>query len=253
MELGAQLYTLRDYAKDLDGFADCLKRVAEMGYKTVQVSGTCAYEPGWLAEQLRQNGLRCVLTHIAQSRITDHTDEAVADHKVFGCQYIGLGCGPNGLVGEEDLAVMLDIAHTAGQKIHDLGCQLMYHNHHLEFNHGVDGRTRLEALADSTTAEELGFTLDTYWIQFGGGDPADWIGRLRGRVPCVHFKDMAIAGAENRMAAVGAGNLNFDRILSACEDAGTQYILIEQDNCYGESPFDCLEQSYRYLNARGLC
>ena len=252
MQLGAQFYTIRDYAKDLEGLAECLKRVADIGYRTVQISGTCAYSPEWLKEQLDQNGLRCVLTHVPQSRITDTTDQTAADHKTFGCRCIGLGSGPNGLAGGEDLQTMIDIAHTAGRRLHELGCLLMYHNHHMELNHGADGRTRLQALADATAADELGFTLDTYWLQYGGGDPADWADRLRGRIPCAHFKDMTVVGSESRMAAVGAGNLNFDRILSACERGGTEYILIEQDNCYGEDPFDCLKQSYEYLKAMGL-
>ena len=50
MELGAQLFTLRDYCKDLDSFAETLKKGAEMGYRTVQGSGTCAYEAQWLKE-----------------------------------------------------------------------------------------------------------------------------------------------------------------------------------------------------------
>lgn len=252
MQLGAQFYTIRDYAKDLDSFAESLKRVADIGYRTVQISGTCGYEPQWLKEQLDSNGLRCVLTHVAQNRITDDTDQLAADHKVFGCHHIGLGCGPNGLAGEEDLKFAIEMAHTAGRRLHELGHQLMYHNHHLEFNHGLDGRTRLQALADATAPEEIGFTLDTYWIQQGGGDPAEWAERLRGRIPCVHFKDMAVVGNEVRMAAVGKGNLNFERILAACEKAGTEYILIEQDNCYDENPFDCLKQSYEYLKALGL-
>ena len=32
MIFGAQLYTVRDFAKDLDGFAETLKRVADIGY-----------------------------------------------------------------------------------------------------------------------------------------------------------------------------------------------------------------------------
>ena len=49
MELGAQLFTLRDYCKTLPDFAETLTRVADMGYKTVQVSGTCALTViGWL-------------------------------------------------------------------------------------------------------------------------------------------------------------------------------------------------------------
>lgn len=54
------------------------------------------------------------------------------------------------------------------------------------------------------------------------------------------------------MAVVGEGNINFDAVISAAEDAGTRYLLVEQDNCNGEDPFDCLKRSYENLRAMGL-
>ena len=41
MEIGAQLFTVRDYAKTLDDFAKTLEKIAKIGYRVVQVSGTC--------------------------------------------------------------------------------------------------------------------------------------------------------------------------------------------------------------------
>ena len=43
MKIGAQLYTLHTLTQTLDGFSDALKRVADIGYTSVQVSGTCDY------------------------------------------------------------------------------------------------------------------------------------------------------------------------------------------------------------------
>jgi hypothetical protein len=54
------------------------------------------------------------------------------------------------------------------------------------------------------------------------------------------------------MAVVGEGNINFARVLYEAENAGTEYLLVEQDNCYGEDPFECLKRSYRQLAAWGL-
>ena len=39
LKLGAQLYTLREYTKSEDDFAGTIKKVADIGYKYVQVSG----------------------------------------------------------------------------------------------------------------------------------------------------------------------------------------------------------------------
>ena len=75
---------------------------------------------------------------------------------------------------------------------------------------------------------------------------------LNGRAECVHLKDLAIVEGKQRMAAVGEGNLNFEKIISAAEDMGTEHLLVEQDDCYGEDPFLCLERSYKYLRTMGL-
>ena len=95
MKIGAQLYTVRDACQTLDGFADTLARVADMGFSTVQISGTCDYEGDWLAEQLKKNGLRCDLTHIELPEITDTTDALVEKHNTFSCPCIGIGYMPH--------------------------------------------------------------------------------------------------------------------------------------------------------------
>ena len=128
------------------------------------------------------------------------------------------------------------------------GKYFMYHNHDKEFQK-VDGKIILEHLAERFSPEEMGFTADTFWIQVGGGDPAYWIKRLSGRVPCIHLKDYAYG---RKMAVVGEGNLNFDAVFDAAENAGTKYMLVEQDDCYGEDPFDCLKRSYAFLKAAGF-
>ena len=84
MQIGAQFYTLREQCKTLEDFAESLKRVADIGYRLVQISGVCAYEPEWLREQLRANGLRCVLTHIPPERLEKEPETVAAEHTVFG-------------------------------------------------------------------------------------------------------------------------------------------------------------------------
>lgn len=245
MKIGAQLYTLRDYCKNLDGFAESLKRVADMGYNTVQVSATCEYEPEWLAEQLKSTGLECAVTHIPPQRIADFPKETAENHKAFGCRNIGIGyydiaaCGTEGFYKK--------FIGTA-RVLRDSGCYLLYHNHDMDFRL-EDGRPIYERIVELFAPEELGFIVDTYWIQAVGGDPAAWIDRLSGRAPCVHFKDMQYGP---KMAPVGDGNMNFPAIAEACVRNRVEHILVEQDNCYGDDPFDCMKKSLDYIWSLGL-
>ncbi len=250
MTLGAQLFTLRDFCRNLDDFAETLKKVAAIGYTDVQVSGTCAYEPAWLAEQLKKNGLTCSITHTNPNRIITNTDQVIADHDVFGCNYIGIGSLPGGV---ENYFGFRDDIRAAAQKIAAAGKTLMMHNHYTEFERsGPDQLNYLEYFMRDFTAQEIGFTFDTYWAQFAGADPAQWIEKLAGRLPCVHLKDMQVVRGERKMAPVGGGNMNFERIVNACANAGTKHLLVEQDDCNGIDPFICLTRSYQYLTSLGL-
>ena len=253
MELGAQLFTLREHCKTLEDFSETLKKVADMGYSTVQVSGTCPFDAQWLKERLEENGLRCVITHTAMDKIRDNTAQVIADHKSFGCRHVGIGCAPNCFgKGEEDMAALCAAIDAAAKPLAQSGMLLMYHNHACEFGRGADRRTYWERLVEGYSADELGFTLDTFWAQLGGMDVPGLIRDMKGRVPCVHLKDVAIRVNTPSTAPVGWGNLDFEKIIAACADAGTEYLLVEQDDCFEEDPFHCLKKSLDYLHAMGL-
>ena len=249
MKIGAQLYTAHDLTKTLEGFSETLKRVADIGYTTVQVSGTCAYEPEWLAEELKKNGLTCGITHTPFDRMVSDTDKVIAEHTVFGCDYIGIGAMPERYRSNapEWVDYFAKDFETAAKKIRDAGKLLMYHNHDFEFEKMPDGRMFIDVLMDGLSSDLMGFTLDTFWLQAAGCDVIDWLDRLKDRIPCVHLKDMTVAGRERRMAPVGEGNMNFKGIMKKLDELGTtKYALVEQDTCY-ESPFVCMKKSYDNL------
>ncbi len=253
MIIGAQLYTVREYAKTTEMLSQTLARVADIGYKSVQISGTCPYEAEWLRDELSKNGLSCVLTHTAAKEILENTEKVCHDHDIFGCRNVGLGAVPGGkLTGEIYEKFVADFT-PAAKRIHELGKRFFYHNHAFEFSRDEQGRRFIERLVEDFSEELLGITLDTYWVQFAGADPVEWIGRLRGRMECIHLKDMTATFKNgNRMAPVGYGNMNFEKIVEAAAQANAQYLLVEQDDCYEEDPFVCLEKSYRYLTSLGL-
>ncbi len=249
MIIGAQLYTLRDFCKTPEDLSETLKKVADIGYTTLQLSGTCAIEAEWLKDELDKNGLICPLTHTPANRLLEETEAVASEHTVFGADYVGLGMysfhKPED--GNNYADFYAKYKGVAG-KLKELGKYFMYHNHAIEFMK-EDGKLILDKIAQDFTADELGFTLDTYWVQIGGGDPAWWIEKLSGRVPCIHLKDQ---GYGPTMLPVGEGNLNWDRIFAAAENAGTKYMFVEQDKCNGEDPFDCLRRSYEFLSSKGF-
>ena len=94
MQIGAQLYTLRTYLQTEADIRLSLQKVAEMGYKIVQVSGMGKIDPHVLREICDELGLKIVLTHNAPERILYDTDKLIEEHNILGCDYIGLGGMP---------------------------------------------------------------------------------------------------------------------------------------------------------------
>ncbi len=261
MRVGVQLYTLNQYCKDLSSFSETLKKIADMGYTVVQVSGTCDYEGQWLAEELKRNGLKCALTHVNFDKLAENTDKMIADHKTFDCKYIGIGSMPD--VFTKETEKLPDIcesfvkrAKPVVEKIKKSGCYFMYHNHSPEYlNKAKNGKIIMEYLSDAFAPDEMGFTLDTYWVKYSEYDPVSEIKRLVGRLPCVHFKDMLLQeSGEPRFTWCGNGILDFPAIGDALKDAGTEYILVEQDKTFGDepNPFKCLAKSKAYLESVGF-
>lgn len=249
MEIGAQFYTIRDFCKNLDDFSESLKKVADIGYKNVQISGTCEYEPQWLKEQLDKNGLKCVLTHTSPAKLIEDSTKVSSDHNIFNCKYVGLGCFAfDEEIEDQKFDYFVNTYKPVAQELKKNKKYFMYHNHDQEFKK-YNGKLIYESIAETFSPDELGFTLDTFWVQAGGGDPAQWLERLKGRVPCIHLKDYSYG---KKMAVIGEGNINFDRVFEKAESSGTEYMLVEQDDCNGENPFDCLKRSYMYLHSLGF-
>ena len=170
MKLGAQFYTLRDSCKDLNGLEESMKRVADMGYSSIQLSGVCEYTGEWAAEKAKEIGITIDITHFAYSRIVNDIENTIKHHDAMNCKCIGIGSSPYAKDQEgfdrlaKELAPVIPAIVASGHK-------LMYHNHHWEFAK-IGEKNFLELLCDKFTPEEMGITLDTYWVQAGGADPA---------------------------------------------------------------------------------
>ena len=254
MKLGAQLYTVRAFTKDLDSFSQTLARVAEMGYTSVQVSGTCEFDPAWLAAELKKNGLVCPLTHTSPTRILENTEEVCRNHLTFGATTVGLGSMPDFKNLDDGVYErFVESFLPAAKAIKENGCKFAYHHHNNEFARSGNGQTYMERILADFPVELLDIICDTYWLQAAGTDPAVYLRNFAGRAKCIHLKDMTVViPREQHYAPIGHGNMNFGAILSTAEDIGTEYLLVEQDDCYGEDPFACLQKSYDYLHSLGL-
>lgn len=249
--IAAQLYTVRDFMKTPADIAKSLKKVKEIGYGAVQLSGHGPVDDKELKKMVDDAGLIICATHTSYELIRDEPQEVIDQHKLFECKHPAIGGLPGEYRGAEGYARFAKEASKAVKKLADVGLIFSYHNHSFELEK-YGNRTGLQILYEESDPKLFNSEIDTYWVQHGGGDPAAWIRKLKGRAYLVHFKDMALKDGKQLFAEVGEGNLNWPAILDACKEAGVEWYIVEQDLCYQRNPFDSLAISLKNMKAMGL-
>ena len=249
-QLAAQLYTVRDFTNTPADIATTMKKVKQLGYDAVQCSALGTIDAHELKKIVDGEGLTICATHTDYDRMRDDPQAVIDEHNLWGCKHAAIGGLPQEYRSAEGYARFAKEASEVAKRLAEGGLTFSYHNHSFELER-FNGRTGLEILYEDSDPKYFNSELDTYWIQHGGGDPAAWIRKLRGRADIIHLKDMGMDDRTQLFAEVGEGNLNWPAILDACKEAGVEWYIIEQDTCQRD-PFESLGISLRNLKEMGL-
>jgi sugar phosphate isomerase/epimerase len=226
--IAVQLYTIRTQLQDPSRLGGVLQRLREIGYRSVEVAGLGPKTVGRFGEELRRADLVACAAHAALDRLAGDLDSVAAECRDWGCQYVVIPSLPEHYRSEGGYLRFAAEAAELASRLRPSGLQLVYHNHSHELER-FGQRTGLETIFAAASPETLQAELDTYWLQYGGVNPADCIRAFKHRAPLVHLKDMAIDRGRPVDAEVGEGNLNWAEILSACGEAETRWLVVEQD------------------------
>lgn len=245
--IAAQMYTLREFTKTPEGLRDSFQKLKEIGYKAVQISGIGPIDPQLVKEYADEAGLAICATHVPWNRMVNDLEALAAEHKLWNCEYIGLGSLPAEYqTSREGYRSFVRLASEIARILKEQhGLQFIYHNHDFEFER-FDGVTGMDVLLSESDAAAVGFELDLYWVQAGGGSPVSWVRKVKGRMQVVHLKDMAIVERKAAFAEIGEGNMNYPDIIEACRETGVEWYVVEQDVCRRD-PFESLTISFNYL------
>ena len=243
--IAAQLYTVREQLQDPSRVGGVLGRLREIGYGAVEVAGLGPITSERFSQELARADLTACAAHAPLERLIGDLATVAAECSEWGCRYVVVPALPNEYRSGTGLRRFARVAGDLARDLLPFGLKLAYHNHSFELERW-DGQTGLEVLFGATPAQALHAELDTYWLQFGGANPVEWILRLKDRVPLVHLKDMAVVGGKTVMAEVGEGNLDWARILDACRSSGAEWLVVEQDECLRD-PMESLAISFNNL------
>lgn len=264
--IAIQLYSVReDMAADFKG---TLKKVKEMGYDGVEFAGLFGHTAADVKKMCEEIGLVPISAHIALKEFLE--DPAIFEtYSAIGCRYAVIPyLTEEYRPGQPKFLELIDIAKDLGKKANAIGMTLCYHNHDFEFAK-IDGEYALDVLYREVPADLLQTEIDTCWANVGGVNPADYVRKYSGRAEIVHLKDFVGKKSENMYALigidenekkdtggafefrpVGSGCQDFPAILAAAEDAGAQWVVVEQDMpSLGKTPMECAQMSINYLRS----
>ena len=269
LPVAIQVYSVRkDAEADLRGTLTALR---DMGYDGVEFAGLYGHTAAEVRELCRELGLVPISAHVPYVDMLKDPAGVLSQYAEIGCKYVAVPyLSPEHRPGTPNFEYVVEFICIIAKAAKKLGIQLLYHNHDFEFIR-LDGKYALDILYDTVPAELLATELDTCWVNVGGEDPAAYIEKYSGRAPVVHLKDFfgeksddmyELIGIDNKapkrpsgfeFRPVGAGLQNFPEIIAASKKAGSEWLVVEQDQpSMGLSPLECAAKSREYLRSIGV-
>ncbi len=257
--VGLQLYTIRDAMEaDVPG---SLEKVSQLGYRYVELASYSDgkfydYAPAEFKKMADDLGMNVLSSHtqVEAAGITLDNAKIMADaHAELGVKYCVQPWVEEADRNIESYKKMIGDWNEVGKIMKSAGIQFGYHNHNFEFQN-IDGIIPYyDIFMPEMDADLITMEIDLFWVSKAGQDPVEMFNKYPGRFKLFHLKDMNTREApffdvtKDDIAAVGAGVIDFKRILAAKEVAGMEHFFVEDDNQGNGLPFEALETSINNL------
>lgn len=238
---GLQLYTVRD-ALDAD-MEGTLRRVADIGYREVELAGLPRVTAPAMRASLQRHGLDAPSMHASYDSLRGDFAAVVEEARALGATY--LVC-PSVDAGErrtaDDWKRICETLNESGRAARARGLVLAYHNHDFEFVPFADGTMPFRLLMADTDPHDVKLELDVYWVAKAGQDPVQYLKSAAGRIVLVHLKDL---GADGSTVELGSGVLPMEEIVRTALLGGVRHLFVEQDD--SADPLASATTSFTFL------
>ncbi|WP_054954890.1 sugar phosphate isomerase/epimerase family protein [Paenibacillus dakarensis] len=246
MGIGLQMYTLRE--ETAQDFRGTLRKVAELGYEGVEFAGYGDIPADEMKTILQELGLQAIGSHVGLHLLREDLQKEIDYLKTIGakymmCPYVAL----EDRSSAEDWRKLFVFLEEVGTEVRKQGLVFGYHNHAFEFEDQVGNAFAYDALYEATSPEAVQVEMDVCWIQYAGQDPLVYIPKYAGRLPLLHLKDFSVDDqGEMKTLELSQGNVNLPAVIKAASDAGTQWLIVEQDVCQNP-PFESISNSLNWV------
>jgi len=269
-KVGLQLFSVRGgLARDVEG---TLKAVKDMGYDYLEFAGYYDMEASELKKILDKYGLVAISTHDTYEKVLENPEKKKEDMKTLGVKYYAQPwMGLEKHKGSEDYEQVVSDYKKVGTILNENGIKFLYHNHSHEFTR-VDNKFVFEWIVEDVGEELLLPEIDVCWVHYAGYKPEDYILKYKNQLPILHLKDFVCENIDGAVytdeisdtpkypdmeavgfkgVPVGHGVQDVPAILKAAEEAGTEYIIVE-DEVKGMDCLEAVKLSREYLKSLGI-
>jgi sugar phosphate isomerase/epimerase len=245
--IGLELYTVRkEMGRDVDR---TLAAVRAIGYTDVELLwsfGNFGRSPAQMRAALQREGLRAPSAHISPAVILVGWARSLEMAKMLGHESLIV---PSFTADTQrtldDWREWADHFNRAGAEARKAGLWLAFHN---EPDHmrPIDGVVPYDVFIERTDPSLVRLQLDVGNMAMGGGDPMRYLERHRDRYWSFHLKDV-VGATPVRDTELGAGRLDFKRLLAAVPDPDHKVFYVEQEGA--TDAISSSRRSYAYLRA----
>lgn len=235
ISFGFQVWTIR---KDIvSNFAETLKKMASMGYSEVEMCSPLGYSMAGfkpLNEMsgtemkliIEDAGLKCTSSHFTGGELRNSLDNRIEWASQIGMKQMAqsmptLPRNPT----LDDWRKTAQELNLIGEKTKVAGIQMVYHNHHFEFEE-IDGKLIYDLLLEELDPELVKMQFQVAVID-KGFKAQDYFRKHPGRFISAHLADYSTE--LEKQVPVGQGIVDWNDLFEASTTGGVRNYFVEMD------------------------
>ncbi len=235
MEFGFQVWTIRE--KLVPNFAETLKEMAALGYKQVEMCSPLGYSNAGfeplnsmsgteMKKIIDDSGLTCTSSHYGMGELRESLDNRIEWATQLGMkQMVAASFWLPKDASVDDYRKSCDELNGIGEKTKAAGIQMVFHNHHMEF----------EKRGEELIYDEMLKVLDPGLVKMQfqvavvdiGYKAADYFRAYPGRFLSAHLADYSTE--LKKQVPIGQGEVDWKDFFEAAKTGGVQNFFVEMD------------------------
>lgn len=253
MKFGYQLSSITPYLDTKEHLRDSLQKIADIGYKYVQLQGVPAdMDDGIIASALREAGLVCVGTQ--EDYILSFGDDPkryIDRAKAVGAKYLAFALLPFELDTAKELSEFVREKTTPIARMAEAE-GLVFSFHPISYDYrALDGVPAYEIVMENLP-ESVHLTFCVSACFETPVTPEDVFAHFGGKIEMVHFKDYVLdTEGKQVLTTLGQGLHDWVPYVQLCRDHGIEYIFGEQER-WQKDAFESAKDTFDYLQSLEL-